>query len=77
MYEENYEKKMNKKKMKFDKHQMPKANVESSQNNLEVIILLISNFFSKIKKKESSNIIPSIFLFFNEFRTSKETNVKM
>jgi len=37
MYEENYEKKMQKKKVKFDKYQMPKANVDSSQTNLEVL----------------------------------------
>ena len=36
MYEENYEKKMQRKKVKFDKHQMPKANIDSSNTNLEV-----------------------------------------
>ncbi len=37
MHEEDYEKKMIKKKRKFDKHQIPKPNVDSSHNNLDVL----------------------------------------
>lgn len=49
MHEEDYEKKMVKKKRKFDKHQMPKPCVDSSHNNLEVEIKinLNNNFFYK------------------------------
>lgn len=49
MHEENFEKKMQRKKIKFDKNQIPKANVDSSITNLEVRIYFLKNLFLKRK----------------------------
>lgn len=62
MYEENYEKKMQKKKVKFDRNQMPRPNVERSNTNLEV-----KRFQKKILDYflESSNFASPAFLRFS------------
>lgn len=50
MYEENYEKKMHKKKVKFDRNQMPRANVEGSNTNLEVFQEFLMIFIFLFRK---------------------------
>lgn len=64
MHEDNFEKKMQRKKIKFDKNQIPKANVEGSITNVEVSLLFFLNNQNKIK--ENLDYITPIFLFFVE-----------